>query len=329
MPMTIIRNDITAMNVDAIVNAANPLLQKGGGVCGAIFSAAGTDELQDACNQIGGCETGQAVITDAFLLPSRYIIHSVGPVWQGGDAGEKELLHSCYVNSLKLAVQHRCASIAFPLISSGIYGFPKDKAMHTAVSAISEFLFEHEVTVYLVVYDTESFMLSKQLDADIRSYIDEHSINEVSPHELRRQQEVSLHEAAISFKPHVLPRKRKLEEFVNRKEETFSQMLFRIIAEKGLTEVQTYKRANIDRKLFSKIRSNTHYQPSRTTAAALAVALELTLDETCGLLERAGFALSRSHTFDLIIEYFITSGNYHIHEINEALFAFDQPLLGV
>ena len=153
MPFEIIRNDITKMTVDIIVNAANTGLKMGGGVCGAIFAAAGADKLQAECDQIGGCAVGEAVITDGYQLPAKSIIHTVGPVWQGGSADEARLLHRAYTRSLELALKHHCKSIAFPLISSGIYGYPKDQALKIAVAAISEFLLEHELQVYLVVFD--------------------------------------------------------------------------------------------------------------------------------------------------------------------------------
>lgn len=153
MPLEIIRDDITKVKVDAIVNAANSELQMGGGVCGAIFRAAGAEELQKACDEIGHCPVGAAVFTDGFRLPSQYIIHTVGPIWRGGDEGEENELRACYRNSLELAMSLDCASIAFPLISSGIYGYPKEQARQVAVSEIEKFLKEHEMEVYLVLFD--------------------------------------------------------------------------------------------------------------------------------------------------------------------------------
>ena len=152
MPLKIVHGDITKMSVDAVVNAANTKLKMGGGVCGAIFSAAGAEKLQAECDSIGECNVGEAVITSAYDLPAKYIIHTVGPIWRGGDHNEAKLLRSCYLNSLSLAKKHDCKSIAFPLISSGIYGYPKDEAMEIAISAIEEFLRHHELEVYLVLY---------------------------------------------------------------------------------------------------------------------------------------------------------------------------------
>jgi O-acetyl-ADP-ribose deacetylase (regulator of RNase III) len=270
MPLKIIRNDITKMSVDAIVNAANTALKMGGGVCGAIFSAAGPEELQAQCNNIGKCNVGEAVITDGFNLPAPYIIHTVGPIWQGGDFDEAKLLYNCYINSLALALENKCKSIAFPLISTGIYGYPKDQAIHIAVSAIGEFLLNHDMTVYLVVYDKKSFTLSKKLFSAIEKYIDDNYIKEYHAYESYR-----------TIKPYEMQQvnkikeKRSLEDVISQMDETFSQMLLRLIDEKGMTDVETYKKANIDRKLFSKIRSKKDYNPSKVTAIAFSIALQL------------------------------------------------------
>lgn len=336
MPLKIVRNDITTMSVDAIVNAANKKLQRGGGVCGAIFHAAGAKELQKECDTIGKCQVGDAVITKGYNLPANYVIHAVGPIWRGGSQGEATLLHNAYGNSLKLALQHKCHSIAFPLISSGIYGYPKDQALHIAVSAISEFLLNHDMIVYLVIFDKKDYVLSEKLFSEIEEYIDDHYVEERLLQESYRILEPDdfqpfecLQETMLAPAPVAKEvRKRNLEDVVGQLEESFSQMLLRLIDEKGMSDVHTYKRANVDRKLFSKIRSNPNYNPSKITAIAFSIALELNVDETLDLLGKAGYTLSHSNKFDVIIEYFIEEGNYNIHEINEALFAFDQVLLG-
>lgn len=330
MPFEIVRNDITKMQVDAIVNAANTALKMGGGVCGAIFSAAGAEELQRECDRIGGCMVGEAVITNGYKLPAGHIIHTVGPIWQGGGFDEARLLHNCYKNSLKLAREHNFKTIAFPLISSGIYGYPKELALQIAISAISEFLLDHEMKVYLVVYDTKAFVLSEKLFSAIEKYIDdnyveEHRLSErarnIQPYELLQAEKIK--ESRMPQKG-----KRHLTDLVAKLDEGFPQMLLRLIDEKGMTDVETYKKANIDRKLFSKIRSSKSYNPSKITAISFAIALKLNLDETHDLLGKAGYTLSHSNKFDVIIEFFIEEGNYNIYEINEALFAFDQVLLG-
>jgi len=337
MPMTIVRNDITTMQVDAIVNAANAGLRMGGGVCGAIFNAAGPTELQAACDRYGHCVPGQAVITDGFALPARFVIHTVGPIWTGGGADEEQTLRACYTNSLNLAVQHQLTSIAFPLISSGIYGYPVDQALQVALSAITAFLLEHDMDVYLVVFDKRSFKLSGQLYANVKSYIDETLVDAYTAVSYRRRlsDEKRLFHPILQEPPmqviceDLCVQERSLEEVVSQLEDSFSQMVFRYITDKRLSEVETYRKANIDRKLFSKIRSDHDYNPKKSTAIALAIAMELSVDETKDLLERAGYTLSRSHMSDVIIEYFISNRLFNIYEINEALFAFDQPLLGV
>ncbi|MCL1941232.1 MAG: macro domain-containing protein, partial [Synergistaceae bacterium] len=173
MPLTIVRNDITKMRVDAIVNAANTSLSMGGGVCGAIFSASGAAKLKTACNQLAPIQTGEAVITPGFGLPAKYVIHAAGPVYQGGKHGEEKLLRSCYTNALDLAQKNGCKSIAFPLISSGIYGYPKDEALAVATSAIGKWLLENDMDVSLVVFDKTAFELSRKLNSEVKAFIDE------------------------------------------------------------------------------------------------------------------------------------------------------------
>ena len=341
MPLEIIRNDITQVHADAIVNAANRSLLGGSGVDGAIHKAAGPELLAE-CTTLGGCKVGEAKITKGYRLPAKYVIHTVGPVWHGGEADEEKLLADCYRNSLVLARQYELESIAFPLISSGAFGYPKDKALKVAIAEIGDFLLQHEMTVYLVVFDRASFALSEKLFASIAEYIDDnyidlHPVGDRNRRELICMQEEVLEEASYeaSLSAAYMPapaaplkRKRKLADVVKQLEETFSQMLLRLIDEKGMSDAETYKRANIDRKLFSKIRNDIYYKPSKPTVLSFAIALRLNLDETRDLLLKAGFALSHSSKFDIIVQYFIEEGNYNIFEINEALFAFDQGLLG-
>ena len=337
MPLEIIRNDITKVHVDAIVNAANSSLLGGGGVDGAIHRAAGT-ELLEECRALGGCNTGQAKITKGYKLPAKYIIHTVGPVWNNGESNEEELLADCYRNSLALAKEYNLDSIAFPLISSGAFGYPKDKALKTAISVIGDFLLVNEMTVYLVVYDKAAFVLSEKLFSSIEQYIDDNYVEEYSfnrrdrLNEIQMQNEYFLEESMLSpMEAHepIKKHKRSLDDVVKEMDESFSQMLLRLIDEKAMTDAETYKKANIDRRLFSKIRNDINYKPSKPTVIAFAIALKLNMDETKDLLLRAGFALSNSSKFDIIIQYFIEDGNYNVFEINEALFAFDQSLLGV
>ena len=329
MPLEIVRNDITKMMVAAIVNAANNTLLGGGGVDGCIHRAAG-EELLEECKTLGGCATGDAKLTKAYKLPCKYVIHTVGPIWNGGTHNEKELLESCYKKSLSLAKEHNCETVAFPLISSGAYGYPKDQALKIAINTISDFLIENDMTVYIVIFDKKAYQISEKLFSDIAEYIDDNYIdNHVNYlYEQSRVLNMPMPTMAADYGDCTYSKALSLDEKLNDIDESFSQMLLRKIDEKGMTDAECYKKANIDRKLFSKIRSDINYRPSKTTAIAFAISLELSLEETEDMLKKAGFALSHSNKFDIIIEYFITNGNYNIFEINEALFVFDQSLLG-
>lgn len=335
MPFTIVRQDITKIKVDAIVNAANTTLQMGGGVCGAIFKAAGASELQVACDKLTPIQTGEAVITPGFRLLAKYVVHTAVPVYSDGKHFEEGLLRSCYTNSLKRAVENSCESIAFPLISSGIYGYPKAEALRVATSAIQDFLADNDIEVSLLMFDKAAFDVSKKLLGEVKAFIDENYIDDYV--DSRRENQLlqvemdALQTAEADAPKSIIFEEMKtggLEDLVGDLDEPFAQTLLRLIDSKGMTDVEVYKRANLDRKLFSKIRNNKGYIPSKRTAIALAVALELSLDETDDLLERAGYALSRSQKFDIIIQYFIKSCKYDIFEINEVLFSYDQPLLG-
>ncbi len=331
MPLHIVRNDITTMKVDAIVNAANESLLGGGGVDGAIHRAAGPELLAE-CRTLGGCQTGRAKLTRAYRLPAKYVIHTVGPVRRGGGHGEQELLASAYRSALELALAHGCGSAAFPLLSSGAYGYPKAQALKTAVDTIGDFLLGHDMTVYLVVYDRAAYDIGGKLFADIAAYIDDRYVDiHTDSRETQRRRmamaSMPMEEAECMPAPCAMAPP-GLDELLSKLDESFSQMLLRKIDERGMTDAQCYKKANIDRKLFSKIRSDVYYKPSKPTAMAFAVALELPLDEARELLSKAGFAFSHASKFDIIVEYFIARENYNIFEINEALFAFDQSLLG-
>ena len=355
MPFEIVRNDLTNMQVDAIVNAANPRPVIGYGLDAGIHQKAG-EQLLIARKEIGDIAFGDAVITPAFKLDSRYVIHAVSPIWQGGQKMETALLESCYTKSLQLALEHKCESIAFPLLSAGNHGFPKDVALQTAINAFSKFLMKHDMQIYLVVFNRSAFTLSEKLFHSVQSFIDETYIQKKSLEEygiknkknvddielLQLREAMSrriakpecdyqLHEIpsakAVTTAP-VLSAPRKLEDLMKEMDETFSESLIRLIDQKGMKDPDVYKRANIDRKLFSKIKNNPDYKPSKSTAIAFAVALELSLDETRDLIGRAGFAMTHSSKFDIIIEYFLREKNYNIFEINEVLFAFDQPLIG-
>ena len=298
---------------------------------GCIHRAAGPELLAE-CRRLGGCRTGEAKLTRGYRLPCKYIIHTVGPVWHGGDHGEQEQLVSCYRTSLALARKHHCQTVAFPLISSGVYGYPKEQALRTAMDAIGAFLLEHDMTVYLVIFDRSAYQISSRLFADIAAYIDDHYVDAHTDFIRSRPCPASIPvETQMAPSPAFSPASRpprSLDDRLKHLDAGFSETLLTRIDRSGKKDSEIYKRANVDRKLFSKIRSNPDYRPSKPTALAFAIALELDLTETRDLIARAGYALSRSSKFDVIIEYFISQRNYNIYEINEALFAFDQSLLG-
>ena len=329
MPLEIVRNDITKMSVDAIVNAAKESLLGGGGVDGCIHRAAGPELLQE-CRTLGGCRTGEAKITGAYRLPYRYIIHTVGPVWNGGKYGEREQLASCYRSSLALAKEHGCETVAFPLISSGIFGYPKNQALRVAVDTIGEFLLHNDMTVYIVIFSRTAYQISSKLFADIAEYVDDHYVDAHTDSRRDRLRRMSVLEGrALSAGAAAAPMSAdNLDDLLAHLDAGFSETLLKLIDRSGKKDAEVYKKANVDRKLFSKIRNNPDYKPSKPTAVAFAIALELSLPETRDLIARAGYALSPSSKFDVIIEYFIMQRDYDIFKINEALFAFDQSLLG-
>ena len=354
MPLNIVRQDIVKMNTDAIVAAEGHNLASHGQVGYAIAMAAGAD-YQKACEELGHCDTGDAKLTKGYDLPAKYVIHTTGPLYQGGDKGEKILLKSCYEKSLNLAKEAGCSSIAFPVISTGGYGFPKDEGLKIATDAITGFLEKDDMDVYLVVYDKETTLLSKELDYEVEEYIDDNYAGEEEP-ELQRfhaavkkklilthgiapckssesQQrrfvvEDSLPEAdaySINTSPAI---RNTLESALKVRDESFQQMLFRIIVEKDMKNSEVYTRANISKSHFSKIKLNADYKPKKETVFALAVALRLSIEETRELMMKAGYAISHSFVLDTIVEYFIVHGKYDITEINFALFDHDQVLLG-
>ena len=328
MPLIIVRNDITKMSVDAIVNAAKESLLGGGGVDGCIHRAAGPELLQE-CRTLGGCRTGEVKITGAYRLPCRYIIHTVGPVWNGGKYGEREQLASCYRTSLALAKARGCETVAFPLISSGIFGYPKDQALRVAVDTIGEFLLHNDMTVYIVIFDRAAYQIGNKLFADIAAYIDDHYVDAHTDSRRERMRRMGVVESRMLTAYEDVPMATSgLDEALAHLDTGFSETLLKLIDRSGKKDAEVYKKANVDRKLFSKIRNNPDYKPSKSTAVAFAIALELSLPETRDLIARAGYALSPSSKFDVIIEYFIMQRDYDIFRINEALFAFDQSLLG-
>ena len=303
----------------------------------AIHEKAGA-ELLKARQCIGHIDVGHAAITPAYQLDAKFVIHTVGPVWMGGEEDEEMLLRSCYDSSLQLALQHKCKSIAFPLISSGNYGFPKDKALRIAIAAFSEFLLEQEMQIYLVVFDRTSFRLSEQLFRDVDSYIDEHYVRTVEEeiyaieretrHRNQRRRREDARISCMAMPCAREPKALSLEDMLRQADAGFTETLLKLIDERGKKDSEVYKKANISKQHFSKIRNNPNYKPTKPTAIALALALELDLEQTRDLIGRAGYALTNSSKFDLIIRYFIEQGNYNVVEINIALYEFDQTLLG-
>lgn len=345
MPLQIIRQDITKMRVDAIVNTTNEEMVGYSGVDLAVHQGAGP-LLELECAKLAPLGLGTAKITKGYNLDAKYIIHTSGPVWRGGLVGESIILKSCYLESLKLAVKHGCNSVAFPLISSGVYGYPKDQVLKFAVQVITEFLFEHELMVYLCVFDRKSYEFSQKLFAEINEFIDdeyveEHDEDYLDEYELCESPKcdmsvrysLSIDECEKSIKPSApltSATNKSLNEYMKEMDKSFAYKLFDLIDKRGMTDVECYKKANVDKKTFSKIKCNPGtYRPSKQTAVAFAIALKLNLEETQDLLASAGLTLSRSFTFDKIIRYFIQKEVYDIFEINEALFEFDQVLLGL
>lgn len=393
MPFTIIRNDITLVAADAIVNTANPQPVIGSGTDAAIHAAAGA-KLLAAREKIGTISPGTSAITPGYKLNAKYVIHTVGPAWIDGKHDEPKTLARCYESALALAASKRCKSIAFPLISSGNYGFPKALALQIAVDAIRSYLQTNEMDIQLVVFDRETYRISENLFFPVFSYIDEkytgtkdyetylenlpsqkrrlsdlfsvsapkasnaeshadiaddavYSSNisnvdyedtDSSPQEFQSAQcpmpnaAPPAPESARPTAPHKKQAAPKLSHFtlldrLRKTDAGFSETLLQLIDRSGHKDSEIYKKANIDRKHFSKIRNNPSYQPSKSTAIAFAIALELDLEGTKDLIGRAGYALTNSSKFDVIIEYFIVNQIYDIYEINMTLFEFDQTLL--
>ena len=339
MPFEIVRNDITNMQVDAIVNAASRKVRINPGVDMAIHKKAGP-QLLKAREFIGDIEVGDAAITPGFELDARYVIHAPSPVWIDGTKGEANLLLKTYYRCLLLALENSCESIAFPLLASGNHGFPKQKAIQIAVHAFSSFLMEHDIHIYLVVFGEESFALSEKLVQNVASFIDKHYVESYEREiyadlnqRIRQDRYVQRRQTEISSKELPCPSAMvsasdDLDDFLKLKDAGFAVTLVDLIERSGKKNSEIYKKANVDKKLFSKIINNVNYHPSKQTAVAFAIALELNLQQTQDLIGRAGYTLTHSSKFDLIIEFFIRKKHYNIFEINEVLFEFDEVLLG-
>lgn len=333
MPLHIIRQDITTMRVDAIVNTTNEEMLGYSGVDYAVHTAAGP-ALDEECGRLAPLGLGEVKVTAGYNLPVKYVIHTSGPVWQGGLMAESIILRSCYWKSLEKAVELGCHTVAFPLISSGTYGYPKDQVLHHAVQIISEFLYDHELMVYLCVFDRTSYEFSRALYAKLSALVEGDAEQDdcvmERPCAVERVEYRCAMPAPKAMAAEECAAPLSLRERLRKRDKSFAHKLFDWIDERGMTDVECYKKANVDKKTFSKIKCNPDtYRPSKQTAVAFAIALQLNLEETQDLLASAGLTLSRSFVFDEIIRYFIQEEVYDIFEINEALFEFDQVLLGV
>ncbi len=362
MPFQIVRNDLTKVRADVIVNTANPYPVVGSGTDSAVYHAAGEQQLLAERKKIGRIAPGQVAVTPAFNLPADYVIHTVGPAWEDGNHGERDILHSCYEKSLAKAAELKAESIAFPLIATGVYGFPRDEALNIALAEIGRFLLTHDMNVILVVFDRKAFELSGRLVGAIDEFIDDHGVqlareaeygSGMSRLERRRREMAGMpadnrtfrrktgfpDEEAVFFDSAPEPaapkcasipdiESKSLDDMLQNTGDTFQQKLFQLIDASGMDDVTVYKKANIDRKVFSRIRCREDYRPKKRTAVAFAIALQLDMPTMLDLLSRAEIAFSPSNKFDLIITYFVTHGIYDIFEINAALFKYGQPILG-
>ena len=377
MPFQIIRNDITKMQLDAIVNPANPMPEYAAGIDSAVYKAAGREKLLRRRQEIGAVEPGSSFITDGYDLPAKYIIHTVGTAWQGGNTDEEMILRKCYQSIFGIVLAHRMKSLAIPLLASGSYGFPKGIALRIALSEIESFMSENDIELYLVVFDEKSYSLSTELHGDIDEYINKHyveeKISEEYPDGVHRRKSENYHPVvyrsvtgahidSVSYESSnakrdfaengelddtadsetvglpfvsIHPEKsfaselQSLEDAVKNLDKSFMELVFSFADQKGLSDVEVQRKANLDRKAFSKLKCGTTKNPSKSTALALAVALELNLDDTKDLLSRAGWALSPCSKQDLIVQYFIERKAYDIYEINLALFEHGEQLLGM
>lgn len=335
MPFGIIRDDIAHVRADVLVNAANERLVAGGGVCGAIFAGAGHERMSAACREIGSCPTGGAVTTPGFDLPCRWVVHAVGPIWRGGAHGERDQLHACYRSVFAEVERLGAASVAFPLISAGIFGYPVREALDVARDEAAAFLGRRpDAEVTLVVFSSDVVAACVPDADDLRAFIgDEYVAASPFAHGRDRMSDLRASLPDGDFPVLAAPAAAALasDDLADRLahlDASFSQALLALIDERGLTDAQVYRRANISRQLFSKIRSHADYRPTKPTAVALAMALGLTLPETQELLAHAGLTLSRSSRFDVIVEFYLSRGVHDVMTVNEALFAYDQPLLG-
>lgn len=380
MPFKIVRNDITKMNTEAIVNTANDHATVGTGCDSAVYKAAGHDELLNYREEkIGFVPEGDAFITPGFKLKAKYIIHAVSPLYLDGNQGEGEKLRSCYRKSLQIAKENGIKSISFPLIATGGFGYPKEEGMRIAVDEINAFLLSNEMDIFLVVFDTKATQLGEKIYPGLEAYIDHNYVKEAREEEYgdtyfgsmrpsepdcdrylsnaqmierrtRRNAEAQRREmpdcSAQSVPPvGAVPKagkpsfldealsideccdeapyfdfeeqhESKLQERMRHMSDTYSEYLMYLIQERNMENAEVWKRAIVDKKIFSKIKNNANYHPNKLTALCLCVGAKLNLDESKDLLARAGYALSPCNKTDIIFSYFIENEIYDMIELD-------------
>lgn len=337
MPLRIIHQDITTLHCDAIVNPTDYYYSGSGGTDRSIHRAAGT-QLSEECDRLPQLNQSEIAVTRGYDLPCQYVFHTMGPIWVGGNKNEPALLRACYINALFKAAEMGIKSIAFPLISSGTFGFPKDKVLRIALGAIGNFLtlLDADLDVAICIIDPAVYELG--LSFELEQYLKTHEPNpvaecichEASPllSEAYAEEDEEEADSSCAFVEVIGAPESSLDEWLKQQDDTFAVTLLKLIDKKNLTDVQCYKKANVTRKTFWKIVNDPKYKPSKPTIIAFAVALELTLDETEDLLRTVGFSLSHSNTFDMIISFYIQRGVYDVYEINAALYKYDQLCLG-
>lgn len=325
MPFQIIREDITRVKVDAIVNPTDEFYSHSGGTDKRIHDVAG-DELYIELRKHGCLSVGDALITSSFNMNNcKYIIHTVGSVYVDSSYNKEKLLRRCYRKVLECALDNNIESIAIPLISTGSFNYPKKDALRVATNVITNFIYEHELDVYLLVYDKEAFDISNSLYRDIHDYLEDNGIYD----------EVRSYRPSMSFgfmsKPASLDeecnpdREFSFVDFVE--DESFNDCLRRIIREKNLIESDVYKRANLTKQAFNGI-YNEGKVPKKNNVLALCIGLRLNIDEADDFIEKAGYSFSRGNKHDYIVRYFLENGIYDVYKINEILINEDLPYLG-
>ena len=321
MSFRIIRNDIIKVKADAIVNTASPHVRIGSGVDTAIYNAAGRDELFAAREKIGPIERGEAAISPAFNLNAKYIIHAVGTWWNGGNEGESELLKNLYDNTLLLAYKYGCKSIAFPLLSTGNYGFPRKIGMEIAVDSFTRFLEDHDMTITLVVFEEDTLTISGELGEAIHSYIDNNYVENAIEDEYGWERD-DYHTGTNVRRSIKVDTDRKLDDVIKDiYKQSFSNHIQELITKKGLKNSEVYAAANITKQYFSKL-LNDQVKPSKEKVLALAIGLHLNIDEAEELLKFAGYAFSPISQTDQVVKYFIEHEDYNVLKIDIVLFDY-------